>query len=95
MAVSVSSGPAFSVGSATRLFAHPSLRPGCCLAPYDVSVDGQRFILAESAAESAVPSASSLATGWAQVAVSPDGGWILYVQDDQRGADLMLLENFR
>ena len=30
-----------------------------------------------------------------QVAVSPDGSWILYVQDDQGGADLMLAENFR
>ena len=30
-----------------------------------------------------------------QVAVSPDGSWILYVQEDQGGADLMLVENFR
>ena len=30
-----------------------------------------------------------------QVVVSPDGSWILYVQDDQGGADLMLVENFR
>ena len=36
-----------------------------------------------------------LATALGQVAVSPDGSWILYVQDDQRGADLMLVENFR
>ena len=34
-------------------------------------------------------------TGQVQVAVSPDGGWILYTQQDQRGADLMLVENFR
>ena len=54
LAVSVSSGPAFSVGSATRLFAHPGLgRSECCIAPYDVSADGQRFILPESVAESA------------------------------------------
>ncbi len=33
--------------------------------------------------------------GQVQVAVSPDGSWILYVQDDQGGADLMLVENFR
>ena len=36
-----------------------------------------------------------LGTGGVQVAVSPDGGWILYTQEDQRGADLMLVENFR
>ena len=36
-----------------------------------------------------------LATGPLQVAVSPDGGWILYAQEDQGGADLMLVENFR
>ena len=36
-----------------------------------------------------------LDTTYLQVAVSPDGGWILYVQEDQGGADLMLMENFR
>ena len=36
-----------------------------------------------------------LDTNWLQVAVSPDGGWVLYVQEDQGGADLMLVENFR
>ena len=47
VAVSVSSGSSFSVGSATRLFEHPGLRPGINYPPYDVSADGQRFILAE------------------------------------------------
>ena len=36
-----------------------------------------------------------LATNAVQVAVSPDSSWILYVKDDQPGADLMLVENFR
>ena len=36
-----------------------------------------------------------LSTFPVQVAVSPDGSWLLYVQDDQGGADLMLVENFR
>ena len=53
VAVSVSSGSSFSVGSATRLFEHPGLRPGFNYAPYDVSADGQRFILAEPVAEAA------------------------------------------
>jgi len=47
VAVSVSSGSSFPVGPATRLFEHPGLRPGGNYAPYDVSADGQRFILAE------------------------------------------------
>ena len=53
VAVSVSSGSSFSVGSATRLFEHPGLLPAGNYAPYDVSVDGQRFILAETVGEGA------------------------------------------
>lgn len=26
---------------------------------------------------------------------SPDGRWILYMQEDQSGSDIMLMENFR
>ena len=53
VAVSVLTSPTFSVGSATRLFEHPGLRDGFNYAPYDVSADGQRFILAEPVGESA------------------------------------------
>ena len=53
MAVSVSSGSSFSVGLATRMFEHPGLRSGFDYAPYDVSADGQRFILAEPVGEGA------------------------------------------
>ena len=53
LAVSVSSGSSFSVGSATRLFEHPGLRSVGNYAPYDVSADGQRFILAEPVGEGA------------------------------------------
>ncbi len=53
VAVSVSSGSSFSVGSATRLFEHPGLGLATNYAPYDVSADGQRFILAESVEEGA------------------------------------------
>ena len=42
-------GSSFSVGSATRLFEHPGLGPNYInYAPYDVSTDGKRFILAEA-----------------------------------------------
>ena len=51
VAVSVSSGSSFSVGSATRLFEHPGLRLETNYAPYDVSADGQRFILAAPVGE--------------------------------------------
>ena len=47
VAVSVSRESSFSVGSTTHLFKHPGLRPLLTYAPYDVSADGQRFILAE------------------------------------------------
>ncbi len=47
VAVSVSSGSSFSAGSATRLFEHPGLIGGTEYPPYDISADGQRFILAE------------------------------------------------
>ena len=53
VAVSVSTAPSFSVGSATRLFEHPGLGAGFAYTPYDVSADGQRFILAEPVEEGA------------------------------------------
>ena len=28
------------------------------------------------------------------ISISPDGGWLLYTQDDSRGGDIMLVENF-
>ncbi len=60
VAVSVSSGSSFSVGSAIRLFEHPGLRPGFNYAPYDVSADGQRFVLAETVGEGADAPESSI-----------------------------------
>ena len=45
IAVSVSTAASFSVGSTTRLFEHASLKNSPV--PYDVSADGQRFIVAE------------------------------------------------
>ena len=29
------------------------------------------------------------------ISVSPDGKWILYTKEEQTGADVMLVENFR
>ena len=60
VAVSVSSGSSFSAGSATRLFEHPGLRLGTMNDPYDVSADGQRFILVEPAGEGADASEPSI-----------------------------------
>ena len=45
VAVSVTTSPEFSVGPATRLFEHPSLTRSF-YPQYDVSADGQRFVLA-------------------------------------------------
>ena len=50
VAVSVSSGPTFSVGSARRLFEHPGLpdsRGSLSYPKYDVSTDGRQFVLHE------------------------------------------------
>ena len=49
MATSVSSGPTFEVGSTTRLFDHPLMTRGIRLwnATYDVTTDGQRFVVIE------------------------------------------------
>ena len=47
VAVSVTLKPAFSVGSTTRLFSHPGLIVPYPAQQYDVSADGQRFILKE------------------------------------------------
>jgi Tol biopolymer transport system component/serine/threonine protein kinase len=41
------------------------------------------------------PIATMEKTAGVGLAVSPEGGWILYTQVDQRGGDLMLVENFR
>ena len=50
-AVEVSTEGEFSIGKMTRLFDHPGLRPGFNYAPYDVSADGERFILVEPITE--------------------------------------------
>ena len=48
VAVSVTLKPTFSVGSTTRLFSHPGLISGYPAQQYDLSADGQRFILKET-----------------------------------------------
>ena len=60
VAVAVSSGSSFSVDSATRLFEHAGLGLATSYAPYDVSADGQRFIVAEPVEESADAPAPSI-----------------------------------
>ena len=51
IAVEVSTEGGFSIGKSTRLFDHPGLRPGGNYAPYDVSAEGERFILVEPITE--------------------------------------------
>jgi Tol biopolymer transport system component/DNA-binding winged helix-turn-helix (wHTH) protein len=55
LAVSVTTTPSFSVGSTTPLFRHPTLYDHTPYPQYDVSNDGQRFILAEHAGELPMP----------------------------------------
>ncbi len=47
IAVEVSTEGDFLISKSTRLFEHPGLRPGINNAPYDVSADGERFLLVE------------------------------------------------
>ena len=65
MAVSVSTEGEFSAGSPTELFEHPGLRNGLNYPNYDVSLDGQKFILAEPVGYDATeaPGADSATAG--------------------------------
>ncbi len=47
MAVEVRTRPSFTTGATTRLFQHPSLR-ATVHHRYDVSADGQRFVMVET-----------------------------------------------
>jgi len=63
VAVSVSTGPNFSVGSATRLFEHPTLARGP-YPQYDVSADGEQFIVAESLSEDSAELKINVVLNW-------------------------------
>ena len=77
VAVSVSTSPSFSVGSATRLFKTIGTRAGRWgpYPQYDVSPDGQRFILAEPVGEGATsePSIRVVQNWFAEFRGRPDG----------------------
>ncbi len=62
IAVAVSTGSSFTVGSATRLFEHASLKNS--ISPYDVSADGQRFILPEPVGGEAPEPSIRVVTNW-------------------------------
>ena len=56
MSVSVSTRPAFAMGSVTRLFDRTSLARAGGSSGYDVSADGKRFLVSEPVAETLQPS---------------------------------------
>jgi len=64
MAVPVESDPDFSVGAPTPLFEHPSLAAGLYIAQYDVSADGERFLLAEPVDAEAQKPAIRVVQNW-------------------------------
>ena len=64
MAVPVEASPNFSVGSVTRLFEHPSLAAGLRIAQYDVSADGERFLLADPVGAEAQEPAIRIVENW-------------------------------
>jgi Tol biopolymer transport system component len=53
MAVAVSTVPSFSLGPAKRLFEHPSFT-AAPVPQYDVSADGERFVVAEPVGETSI-----------------------------------------
>ena len=64
VAVPVESGASFSAGSPTRLFEHPRLAAGLRIAEYDVSADGQRFLLANPVGAEAADPAIRIVQNW-------------------------------
>ena len=64
MAVPVEASPRLSVGSVTRLFEHASLAAGLYIAQYDVSADGERFLLAEPVGADAQEPAIRIVENW-------------------------------
>ena len=52
------------MGSVTRLFEHPSLAAGITIPQYDVSADGQRFLLAEPVGEDTAEPAIRVVQNW-------------------------------
>ena len=63
VAVSVSTGPSFSVATSTRLFEHPGLS-GHQYPQYDVSADGRRFVLRENVEEQGAKPAIRVVQNW-------------------------------
>ena len=63
--VAVSTTPSFSVGSMAPLFSHSSFGIGVNARPYDVSADGQRFVLVEPVEDDeAKPPAIHIVQNW-------------------------------
>ena len=63
IAVSVKTTPTFSAGSASRLFEHPRLARSF-YPQYDVSADGERFVIADQAGEAGLGARIQVAQNW-------------------------------
>lgn len=62
----------------------------------DETLSIERFDLVRGEASTFLePSPGALVGKYGRISVSPDGRWILYPQEDGKGSDIMLVENFR
>jgi len=67
MAVSIEAEPTFTAGKPTALFPDPYLKSGWFQAVYDVSPDGQRFVMVQSSDEAEGSTQLSVVQNWPEL----------------------------
>ncbi len=79
--------PSLSVWSQSLLYVPERVDNTLSIERYD--------LIGKEASTLLEPSGGALVGKYGRISVSPDGRWILYPQEDGKGSDIMLVENFR